>query len=127
MAPGSKSGLGDIARVRERVREYAEVREYASTRKYASTRASTRVREYARMFDGPNFGELKSSPQAGNIVLYTVSVYLYINILYKSTIYPFIPVLYNKYKVPRIRYSIVQYPGTHKSGPNWYNWAITRI
>ena len=58
MAPGSKSGLGDIARVRE----YAEEREYAEVREYASEYASTR----ARMFDGPNFGELKSSPQAGN-------------------------------------------------------------
>ena len=36
MAPGSKSGLGDIARVRERVREYAKVR--ARVREYASTR-----------------------------------------------------------------------------------------
>ena len=60
MAPGSKSGLGDIARVREYAREYAKVR--ARVREYASTRA--------RMFDGPNFGELKfSSAQAGNVAL----------------------------------------------------------
>ena len=33
LAPGSKSGLGDIARVREYASEYAKVREYA--REYA--------------------------------------------------------------------------------------------
>ena len=43
-------------KLKRTLREYAKVREYAS--EYASTRASTR----ARMFDGPNFGELISSP-----------------------------------------------------------------
>ena len=57
-------------KLKRTLREYAS--EYAS--EYARVRASTR--EYARMFDGPNFGELKSSPQAGKNIMLPVHKFL---------------------------------------------------